>query len=389
MAKFLVKAEELKKAMTVAVLATAESAETIRSHALFSVSNGEVSIQSTDENKLAYTTLKPDVSEDTIFTADPKAMLALLSSADVDLITMDYDADSRTLNVYASEDTEAYVSFPSHNPDDFLTITDQVQETQEIAGVDSTVLTAGMKFGLGFTSTDDKNQKFATLYVKEGVLYAANGSSKLGLFKSPDFAPIYALTIRRPSVPSLLNFIDKVGGDKVVIKESPKIVLFLAADGQSGFGFRKPIVEMPKMPATADVPQTDGINVDRQSLLKKINRLSIAMRGEDASLDMTVQEGTLTIKTVSDRKSVERMPCNRLSGTEPMSFYMDCALLKATLGQYWASNIDIYVMKNRGVIHSSGEILSGEGSAQVKKPFTAVGIISLPRNMAANVEASA
>lgn len=377
MAKFLTKAVDLKKAMTVASLAASEATDSIRSHALFTVVGADVSVQTTDDNRLAYTRFKAEIAaDDASFTADPKAMLALLGSADVDLIAMDYDAGSRTLNVYASEDTEAYVSFPSHNPEEYLTSDDQVKETKVISEMDATVLTAGLKFGLGFASSDDKNQKFASLYVKEGVLSAANGSSKLGLFKTEEFAKVYALTIRRPVVPALLNFIDRAGATSVILKQSEKIVLFETADGMSGFGFRRSLVEAPKMPATADVPEGDGINVDRQAMLKKINRLSIAMRAEDANLEMAVQDKTLTIKTMSDRKSVERIPCDRISGNEPMSFLMDCPLFKAVLSQYWASNVDLYVAKNRGVVYSAGDILSGE----TKKPFIAVGVLSLPRN---------
>ena len=383
MGHFTAKASDLKKAVSTTALATCAATETIKGHTLFTAANNMLVLQATDDDAIAYTTMNiEDLSERVVFSADPKSILELLKDSDTDKVRFDYSAETKTLNVYVSEDAESYVSFPSFDPNEFLSFNEHLKVMQEVDKISTSVLSTGIKFIQGFVSQDKKSAKYNNSFISEGVIYGSNGSNRVGAFKSDDLAKIFKLTIRPQMVNPILNFIDGLSQDQVSFRESEKMVLFTAVDSSSGFGFRKSTVDMPKMPITLEVPDMDGIYVNRRELIKKVNRISVALRGgsEVKGVEMKVDGDTLNINTVADRKSVERIVCKRITGTEPLHFILDCGGLKKALSQFLADNIDIYSSPKvkKCFLYNAGELLIGEKDP-VKKPFISVCLLGVAR----------
>ena len=384
MAHFIAKAADLKKAVSTAALATSDATDTIKGHILFSAINGMLMLQATDDDSISYTTTAiEDLSDKCSFTAEPKNILELLKDSDTEKVRFDYDSDTKTLNVYVSDDTESYVSFPSFDPAEFLSFNEHLKAMQEVDKISTSVLSTGLKFIEGFVSQDKKSQKYANSFISEGIIYGSNGSNRVGAFKADDLAKIFKLTIRSQMVGPVLEFINSVAQDQISFKESEKMVLFTATDSSSGFGFRKSTVEMPKMPISLEVPAMDGIYVNRKELIKKVNRVSVALRGEVKGIEMMVYGDTLNINTVADRKSVERIACKRITGTDPMHFILDCGMLKKALSQFLAPQIDIYssTKAKKCFLYNAGELVIGDDKDPIKKPFISVCLLGVARTV--------
>jgi len=250
----------------------------------------------------------------------------------------------------------------------------EIKEARIIDVVDSTVLKAGVEFMEGFITQDAKKAKFNNLYVKEGVMYAANGSSRVGLFKAEDLGKIYSLSLRRPMLAALMTFLDSASAETVSIRETERMIIFTSPEGKAGFGFRKPAVEMPQMPITVNKPTSSGIVVDRTALMKKLKRLSVSLKKEAGWMDAEVSGDVLTLKTVAERPSVEHMACKSLGDVAP--FMLDYATMQAVLPLFQTTTIEMFVENNRATIYNSAELIIEE---KVRKSFLAVALMILPR----------
>jgi DNA polymerase III sliding clamp (beta) subunit (PCNA family) len=379
--KFMAQATDLKKAVSIASLATGDTADNIKGHALITVTGEKALIHATDEDRIAFTEFSvTNVEGDMVFTIDPKNILALLSSADRKDILFDYDKETKTLNAYASDDDSAYLSFPSLDPDSFLSFGDEVTSATLVDTINTTIFTTALKYQQGFVSQDEKN-KFANTFIREGVFYGTNGQTKIGLFQSPDTAKIFSMTIRKQMIGALLNFMDKINQDNVCLKDTEKKCIITSPDGSCGIGFRKSSVEAPKIPISPEMPTEDGLIVDREMFLKKISRLAIVAKGDILSLTVTVNGQTLSLQTNSDRKSVESMSCIRIGTDTPMTFLIECQQFKSILSMFLTPKIKVFIIKSTCMIFSEADILIGEKDP-IKKSYLEVARLSLPRDVA-------
>jgi len=378
MATFTAKVSDLKKAITVAALATLDSTDSIKGHALIEITGAAASVYSSDEDRIAFTKFTVDaVDADMTFTVDPKNILSLLATCDRDEIKFIFDNEGKTLSVYASEDTDAFVSFPSLDPATFIPFKDVVSQATVVDTVNAAVLSHGLKFIQGYICQDDKNKKYANLYIREGILYASNGSTKIAAYKSDLLAKIFTMNVRRAMLSPVMHLIDKMSFDNVSILDSEKFFIVTSSDLSCGFGFRKPNVEVPKMPVSVEEPQTAGFVIERNVLLKKISRLATSMRGDDVVLGLTVEGDVITIETMTERKSVERMTCARIGGNEKISLLTSCQHLKTVVNTFSAPDVTFYHIGNTCTIYSKAAILIGDTE---RLPFISVARITLPRD---------
>lgn len=377
-----IKTSDLKKALSIASLAIGDNPDTVEGQALFIIKNDKVFIQATNKDKLAasyFPIIDSSIEAECSFTTDPKKLQAVLSKSDEDLIRIQHNQERNTLNVFASEDKEAYISFPSMNPDDFLKINEELSIALSVKTIDTTILTTGIKFILGFLPNDEKSKKYSNLYVDKGILYGSNGANKVGAFSSSDIEGITDLNIRRSMLMPMASFIDKIGSSEVVLKHSSKNIIVSSPDGFHSFGFRKSILEMPKLPISIMVPDANGVNIDRQLLLKKITRLGITSRDE-LGLKLSVTGDVLSIKTMAERESFERIACTRVCGEEPFEFLLECKRFKVILTMFQSDFVNLYVDKTRCTVYNNGDfIVEEEGKDPVKKPFIEVGVVTLAR----------
>jgi len=198
MVSFATSTNELKKALSITILATGNEVNTIHSHALFKVNENKESVElwSTDGDKIALSNFPiTSVEGDTAtFTANPKRIQELISNSDSEEISFSHDPEKKTLKVYASDNKDSFISFATFDPENIL-VSDL--SDQEINGkINPHVLLKGIKFIQGFFLKSDKDKKYSNLYINEGTMYGSDGNSQIGAFKTPDLDGIPELAIR-------------------------------------------------------------------------------------------------------------------------------------------------------------------------------------------------
>lgn len=380
MINFSVPIKDLKKALSIVALATGDMVNTIRSHTLFRINENKESITlySTDEDKIAQASFFPSLIEGDIieFTADPKRILLLINNSDSKEITFTYDSEKKTLNVYASENKDAYISFASFEPKEFLNFN---LKDQKLNGkVNSDVLLKGIKFIQGFLPKDDKNKKFSNLFIEKGVMYGSDGDTKIGAFKSSEFKEIPELSLRKQMLPIIIRMVEKTKISEINIKSSDKYITLSSENDIYYFGFRQSIIKKPKLPISIEIPETDGFNVHRSTFIKKLNRLSLSS-WEDIAIDSSYGENQiLEMKTLTERPSFEKLPCKRVSGSEKVRFLMECGKFKNVLGLFQAPDVNFYLKERRCTIYSKADIIIEEKDKEpLKKYVTAIALLTL------------
>lgn len=377
MTEFKANTAELKKALAVNALAVGKITSHIQSHALFSIEGDKCIIKATDEDRVAgsFTTLTEVDGGDTQFTADPKNLQKLLTGSGLAETRMIYDPDTKTLQVLTSENKGTFLSFASFDPAKFLSPSLDAQELKHT--VIKEIFLDGMKYTQGFTL--EKSEKFSDVHVIDGILYGSNGNTKVGGYFSPDFSEIPDLVLRKPMLSSIATMVDKTGITEIAIKTSEKLTTFHSPDDCFYFGFRKSTLVSPKFPISMKKPDLPKFNIDRAQFLKKLNSLSLTS-WEDVGIKMSAKEGSLQMDTVADRPSFESVPCES-DTEEPIEFIIQCDKFREVLGFFKASNIDIYVAKNKCTIYSDASIeIEEEGQENpVSKPFTAAALMTLAR----------
>jgi len=321
MTRFTATIKDLKRALSVVALATGDASNSIHSHSLFCVSYDAITLYSTDEDKISMasfplTNLETEGEDDVVqtqFTADPKRIQSLITNADIADVKFEYEPETKTLNVYASEDPKAFISFASFDPTNFLDFGKDLVDAKNIKNLPAGVFLTGIKFILGFLPKDDKNKKFSNLYMDNGVMLGSDGSIKVGAFLNDDFKDMPTLILRKPMLQPIVNMIDKLDLFEINVKHSNKFIVFFSPDEQFCFGFRNTTSTMIKFPITLDKPTTNGFNIERATTQKKLNRLALSS-WEDIGVKMTVKDNELLMETATDRKSNERLSCSRVSG---------------------------------------------------------------------------
>lgn len=377
MAQIIAKVSDLGKAMTVASLATNDDVGRSTSHALFLVKDGTITIRATDKDRVAFTQIQVEGQDEMSFTAEPKNILALLKTADKDTAILRYDDNTKTLDVFVSDDPDAYVSLPSLNAAEYPVLADMLKGAVDISSISADMLDTAFKFQLGFISPDEKNTKWANLYLSDGVLRGSDGANRIGAFKSDEFSKIERLVFRRSVLQGVLDLTSKMGLPDVMVKETERLHLFVSLDGLTGFGFKKSVVEIPRIPVVTTVPEGDCIRVDRTIFLKKINRLSIAMRAESMNIRVTIDGDSLSMETITDRKSIEKMQCSHTSAenTTSINFLITCKHMENALALFKIPTVSMYLGKNRCTIYNAVE------ASDKEKAYISVAMLSLPRDV--------
>lgn len=378
MIKLTVNSAELKKALAINALAAGKITNHIQSHALFTIDGDKCLIKSTDEDKVAessFTLTEVDLAENSVaqFTADPKNLQKLLGDSAETRFT--YEPESKTLNVYTSDSKKSLLSFASFDADKFLAPDLSHQELKHT--VVKEVFLDGIKFSQGFAL--EKDEKFADVHTVSGILYGSNGSSRVGGYGSPDLGEIPDLVLRKAMLSAIATMVEKAEITEIAIKISDKLISFHSPDDRYCFGFRKSTLVSPRFPISMKIPELPKFNINRSLLLKKLNRLSLTS-WEDIGIKMTVQGGELEMETVADRPSFESIPCESDS-EDPIEFIIQCNKFKDILGLFKASNVDIFIAKNKCTIYSDAHLeIDEEGKEEpVEKPFTAVALLTLAR----------
>lgn len=380
MITFTAEISDLKTALSVVGLGTGEASESIHNHALFVLQKEKVVLYATDEDKIALSHFSANYNgEEVRFTASPKRIQDLISNSDSNQIKFTYDDESKTLNIYASEDSESYLSFASFEPDNFLSFNKELSQREIIKTINADIFLDAIKFTQGFLPNDDKDKKYSNLFINEGAIYGSNGSTKIGAFKCLDLDNINTLALRKMMLPSIISMIEKTGIANVIIKASEKFITFSSENGLYCFGFRKPVVKMPDLPISIKKPEITGFNIDRDIILKKLKRLSLTS-WESIGIKASFEENTLLLETITERVSRERMSAQPLSNEKKIDFVVECNPFKNILELFKASNVDTFIDAKKCIIYSEADVIVEEEEKDpINKSFIAIGFITLAR----------
>jgi len=377
------KRENLKKTFGIVSLAAADAPDKITSHALLRVQEDSVTVYSTDGDRMAFSTFTPIKCNGSFeFTLDPKKMQSVMSSTDIKTIRFDYNQETKTVEVYASDQAGAVLAFPSFNPEDFLSFESDLQKTVPMGkDIDAEMLQMGMQFIQGFLPEEKtpKSEKYTRLYATKGTLYGANGSNKIGAFHSPELESLDDFIVRRTMLSSLTQMIDRSGTPKVSIKTTSKMVFVSSSDGSCGFGFLRTNDAIPQYPITVNTPECNGFTIHRLNFLKKLSRLAITSN-KDLGIRTVVDGSMVAMATVTERVSKDGMECRPLKeDNSRMDFIFDFKLMKSILSLYQAPDLDVYIDKFKCTIISNAELEVLE--TKERKPFKAVALVSLARTI--------
>lgn len=386
MLEFKAQNDQLKKAFGIVALAAEDKQDSVWSHTRFKITEDTLHLHATDKDKIAVATCSVfDVQGDVVeFTSDPKKLAALLSSSDSDTVRFVFNEENKTLKVYASENKDSYLSFPSIDPEK-LSLDSKLEDAIDIKTFNAGVFLTGLRFIQGFLPPDDRDKKFARMYITNGVMYGSNGSVKVGAFQSPELEDLDGLIFRRPMLSPIATMIDRVNPTNVTIKTTSNLIMVLSEDQKFAFGFLKAVDEPIKFPIRLDDPETDSFNVDKALLLRKLNRLAIASSG-NLGIKGVLKPDELEMSTLSDRSSIEHLDYTRTSGSDEASFVADYKLMKTVVGLFQAPDINIFIDKSKCTLISGGNLeIQEEGQEKPSvKSFRAVAVMSLARSIGGN-----
>ena len=365
--------EELKKSLTFANSATGDSKSSIESHCLFSLSCDTLKVVSTNKSTCfsrSYVNATKCSGEGS-FTADPDKLLNLIKVSGSDNIGIIYHPETTSLEVYASEESDSFVSLSSFDPTLFPLIEDNFDKAYEVKTIDAGIFIKGLAFAGGFISTGNGAGKFGNVFITDGVIYGSNGNNQAGAYSSGEFTGLTELAFPGLIISQISNIINKLNFFDITLKTTSNAIFICSGD--YSYGFTKVQTQMPRMPITIEEPTTNNWNIDKKLLIKKINRLKIS--GESGmGLEMCFSKTKLDLVTKAERPSKETLPC---VGLEEEIFTADCWMVEKIMGLFEGDSISIFSGKRRINLFSKGSINIQEKEGERVVPFSCAALIAL------------
>lgn len=315
-----------------------------RGHLLFTVQGSNMFIQGTnsDLKSRCLIDIVNNSGQDFSFTADPKTLERLVSKVEVSDITLDLDTTTLTLKVYTTESKNSFGTLQSFPPDKMLTFDDpkNVDRTEYV--VNKECLIFALEYAKNFLADKKEDQKqFDFVVINGGVVYAANGTNRLGMVVFRTFAQVPGMKIRKLVLPVYLNFIKGVDGTEIKLIDTDKDVGIESMDGRHYFSFLKSTLEATSIPKEYLKSEGAYTLIDKDRLIKVSERTiitnsSVSSVGIEITLSGAGDKANLEVKLVSKRVAVETLNCTRVDDTssEPVSHVIDFRMLKAILSSF-------------------------------------------------------
>jgi hypothetical protein len=336
-------------------------------------------MQATNNDLKARCTVSATNDENFSFTADPKILEKLISKIDLDEIRMSFDPKDFILKVYTTGSDKSFNSLQSFPPDRMLTFDSTPKPDRKQYPINKEVLLFALNYAKSFLAGPKDDQKqFDFVVINKGIVYSANGSNKMGLIVFKLFANIENFKIRKLTLPLMISFVECVGTEEVVLIDTDKDTGFESADGSMHFSCLKSNVDPPDIPRGYMKSEGAYTKINKDSLLKVIDRLTVssastASSGVELILTGAKENAVLSINLVSTLKVTESFPCERVDddSEEDVSHVVDYKIFKSVLGSF-DTDTEVRLHINDGSkfykVYSSGEmagnkyILAGIGS---------------------------
>lgn len=325
-----------------------------RGHLLFTVKGSKMFIQGTNNDLKARSIIDiTNVSgEDFTFTADPKILEKLTIKVEVNDINISFDKSTFIVTVYTTENKKSFGTLQSFPPDKMLTFDEQDKAERSEYVVNKEALLFALGYVKNFLADKKEDQKqFDFVVIHSGLVYASNGSNKIGIIIFKTFSAIPGMKIRKLVLPLYLNFVKGIEGTEVKLIDTDKDVGVESIDGNHYFSFLKSNIETmsaPKEHLKSEGPYT---LIDKDRLLKVSERAIITSNSSSSiGLELTlsgVGEGAeLEVKIISGKKAIETISCSRMddTNTQSVSHVVDFRLLKSIISSFTTKeNIRLHI----------------------------------------------
>ena len=371
----------LENAMKLACMSTETSENTITGHCLFEVGDITLKVLATDNrNRLSQSiidipsTPTPD-GHNMSFTADPRKILKLIKTVESDTMVLDYVAETKTVQIFLSEDKESYVSLPSFDPKSYAPITDNFAKAYDLKTVNAGLFLGGFQFIKGLL--DLKDQKFSNMYITKGVMYGSNGNNKAGAFSSPDFSALDELVFPIVTFPAIASLIETLDLQGVLISTSSNHVFLSSPAKDAIYGFTKVQIKMPKIPITIDEPTFGGWVLEKNTLLKKLGRMQLSGDSK-MGIRCEFQGDKINLSTMADRPSKDTMSCKKIQEPVDTTCLTECRLLEKVLSQFGGNDIGFYI-KKKIILFKKGDMEYTVKGVKESQPFVSAAAVSLSR----------
>lgn len=352
-----------------------------RGHLLFIVQGSNMYIQGTNSDLKARCLIDivNNSGQDFSFTADPKILERLVAKVEVNDIILDLDTTTLVLKVYTTDSKNSFGTLQSFPPDKMLTFDDPQNADRTEYVVNKECLIFALEYAKNFLADKKEDQKqFDFVVINSGIVYAANGSNKLGLIVFRTFAQIPGMKIRKLVLPVYLNFVKGVEGNEIKLIDTDKDVGLESMDGKSYFSFLKSTLEATSIPKEYLKSEGAYTLIDKNRLIKVSERLiitnsSASSVGVEFMLSGAGDKANLEVKLVSKRVAVETVSCTRVDDTssEPVSHVVDFRMLKSILGSFSTDeNVRFHINDNsrffkiycKGKVGDETYVLAGVGA---------------------------
>lgn len=325
-----------------------------RGHLLFKFENNKLKISGTNNDLMSFYLMDATHSETFSFTCDPKSFEKYLSKSESGDVKGDLDSEKLTLKFYTTADKKSFLTFQSFPTQKMLTFDKSYalpKENQKV--LDRNLFLKALKFTSAYLlppKEEGRNNDYLILHEK--VAYGGNGINRRGYFVSNEFANIKNLKIRKLVVPALLSCLDKIEEDKVTIFENSKIV-GLEVENKFFFGFLKSDIVPPKMPL--DFLKKDGpfTRVNKNVLVKRLDRLVVANTslgrvGIKIKLSGFKTDSKISLSLLDELESTEEISCERINDEsgEDLDHIVEYSMLKEMISVFSSGeDIDFYINK--------------------------------------------
>lgn len=333
----------LKKAVSLAKKAISRVVvQQERSHILCTVKTDKMIVMSTNNDLKALCIIpieNPD-SKEFSFTADPKILEKLLSKISMSTIRISHNSEENLTKVYTKDSEKSFSTLQSFPPDRMLTF-DVGMNGARSYPVSKKALLFALDFSANFLAPLKEEQKhFDFITIDRGIIYAANGSNKMGLLVFKTFQNVIEYKIRKSVAPFYKSFVEKMDGDSVTIVDTDKNIGVISEDNSMFFGCLKANIETPRIPKEHIVSEGPYIEVDKNELLNAAQRLVVndltpQASGLELKLRGTGKDSYLETVLVSELDSREDIKCVRQNDSgEDVDRVVNYKLFESVLGSF-------------------------------------------------------
>lgn len=352
-----------------------------RAHLLCTVKNDTLLIQATNNDLKAACTLPVgNVSKDDFaFTVDPRILEKLLGKIDIDMVRIVFDQAEYTLKVYTTESEKSFTTLQSFPPDKMLTFDPAADPSKAWCAVHKETLEFALNYAGSFLApVKEDHKQFDFVVIDKGIVYAANGSNKMGFIACKAFEKLSNFKIRKAILSTFRAFSNALPGDTVNIIETSRNIGLESVDGMMHFSCLKS--NSDPVSISKEYMKSEGpyVEIDKSKFLKILDRLvvsntSMSSGGVELVVSGVGESACIDLNLVATAKVTENFPCTKVNddSPDPVSHVVDYKIFRSILNSFSTDKAirlhindgsKFYKVYNSGEVFGNKYVLAGIGS---------------------------